>query len=119
VWPVVAAADPNLNAALARLGQASSDQRQALEELLQNLRRQLGGGAVRIGRRGLWGFGRLETVQFVVGDHSYRLVLRAGKLTSEIGDAVGGVGLTHHPVAWSVWTQHLTQEINGTLEQNP
>jgi hypothetical protein len=116
---MVGGADNGVAAALERLGHATGEQRQALESLVQTLRQHLGMGAVRVSRRGLWGFSRLETVQFIVGDHSYRVVVRGGKVVTEIGDAVGGVGLTHHTVAWNEWTQHLTQEIGTTIEENP
>ena len=58
----------------------------------------------------MWGFGRLESARFVVGDHSYRVTLRGGKLVAEIGDAVGGVGLTPQAVPWTTWVERLSHD---------
>jgi hypothetical protein len=118
---VVVAADPDddFRTALQRLQQDSSDQRRALENLVRTLRARLGVGSVRVARRGLWGFGRLESALFVVGDHSYRVTLRGGQVRTEIGDAVGGVGLTPQSVPWPEWAQRITSEIDTIIEQNP
>jgi hypothetical protein len=116
---VAATADDDFRAALQRLQQDSSDQRRALEDLVRTLRSRLGVGSVRVARRGIWGFGRLESALVVVGDHSYRVTLRGGKLRTEIGDAVGGVGLTPASVPWAEWVQRMTSEIDSIVEQNP
>jgi hypothetical protein len=76
-------------------------------------------GAVHLSRRGLWGFGRLESAQLVVGDHSYRIALRGGKIVTAIADAVGGVGLSHYAVPPAQWARRLTHEIDATVEENP
>lgn len=114
-----ASADDGLRAALQRFEQSAADQRRALEDLVRTLRSHLGLGAVRVSRRGLWGFGRLESARFIVGDHSYRVTVRGGKVTAEIGDAVGGVGLTPQAVAWTDWVQRLSDDIDATVEDNP
>jgi hypothetical protein len=116
---VAADAGDDLRAALQRLQQDSSDQRRALEDLVRTLRSSLGVGSVRVGRRGLWGFGRLESAQFVVGDHSYRVTLQGGQVRTEIGDAVGGVGLTPQAVPWPEWSQRITSEIDAIIGRNP
>jgi hypothetical protein len=116
---VAADADADFRVALQRLEQDSSDQRRALEDLVRTLRSHLGVGSVRVARRGLWGFGRLESARFLVGDHSYRVTLRGGKVRTEIGDAVGGVGLTPQPVPWPEWAQRISSEIDAIIEQNP
>ncbi|MGO9876661.1 MAG: hypothetical protein ACLPVY_23045 [Acidimicrobiia bacterium] len=114
-----ASADDGLRAALQRFEQSTKDQRRALEDLVRTLRSHLGLGAVRVSRRGLWGFGRLESARFIVGDHSYRVTVRGGKVTAEIGDAVGGVGLTPHAVTWTDWVQRLNDDVDATIEENP
>ena|ERR1700722_7161995 len=116
---MTAGADDNLRAALGRLQQESTDQRRALNDLVGTLRGHLGIGEVRVARRGLWGFGKLESVHFIVGDHNYRASIRGGQVRAEIGDAVGGVGLTPQAVPWSEWVQRLTAEIDAITEQNP
>ena len=83
------------------------------------LRGRLGVGSVRVSRRGIWGLGRLESALFVVGDHSYRVSLRGGQVRTEIGDAIGGVGLTPAAVPWPEWVQRITAEIDAVIEQNP
>ena len=116
---MAADADADFRGALQRLQQDSSDQRRALDDLVRTLRSRLGVGSVRVARRGLWGFGRLESALFVVGDHSYRVTLRGGQVRTEIGDAIGGVGLTPQSVPWPEWTQRITSEIDAIIEQNP
>jgi len=116
---VVGGADDEIAAAMARLERATGEQREQLQSFVQMLRRHLGVGAVHLSRRGLWGLGRLEAAQFVVGDHSYRIALRGGKIITEIADAVGGVGLSHYAVPPAQWAQRLTHEIDATIEENP
>lgn len=109
----------DIAAALRRIEQSSSAQRDDLESLARTARKRLGVGAVRISRRGIWGFGRLESAQFILGDHNFRVTIRGGKVTSEIGDAIGGVGLTPTSVPWPEWCRRLIAEIDATIEQNP
>jgi len=109
---VAADSGSDLNAALARLQQSSADKRKALDALIRVLRSSLGICQVRVSRRGIWGFGRVESVRFVVGTHSYRLTLVGGKLEAAIGDAIGGVGLTPEVVAYEEWVRSLTYEID-------
>jgi len=116
---VAADAGADFRGALQRLQQDSGDQRRALEDLVRTLRGHLGVGSVRVARRGLWGFGRLESALFVVGDHCYRVSLRGGQVRTEIGDAVGGVGLTPQSVPWPEWVQRITNEIDTVIQQNP
>jgi hypothetical protein len=116
---MTAAPSDDLRLALDRLQQSATDQRRGLEELVRLLRSRLGIGSVRVARRGIWLFGRLESAQFVVGDHSYRVSLRGGQVRTEIGDAVGGVGLTPASVPWSEWVQRITAEIDAVIGQNP
>jgi hypothetical protein len=116
---VGAGANDDLRAALQRFEADTKDQRRALEDLVRTLRSRLGVGTVRVARRGLWGFGKLESAQFLIGDHSYRVSLRGGQVRSEIGDAVGGVSLTPNPVPWADWVQRITADIQAIIDQNP
>ncbi len=112
-------ADDELTQAFARLGRDTANQRDTLESLVKLLRKRLGVGAVRVSRRGLWGFGKLESATFVVGDHSYSVTISGGKVVARIADAVGGVGLSHQPIGWDDWVHTLVAEIDATIAQNP
>jgi hypothetical protein len=116
---VVAGANDDLQAAFERLQSNTTDQRRALEDLVRTLRARLGVGTVRVARRGIWGFGKLESAQFLLGDHSYRVTLRGGQVRTEIGDAIGGVGLTPDSVPWNDWVQRITADIQSIIDQNP
>jgi hypothetical protein len=107
--------DDDLTAALARFSVAQDQRRDELESLVRTARKHLGVGAVRVSRRGIWGFGQLESAQFVVGDHRYEVTLRGGQVTTAIATAVGGVGLAPQPVPRAEWTRRLIDEINTII----
>jgi hypothetical protein len=111
--------DDDLTAALARFSVAQGQRRDELESLVRTARSHLGVGAVRVSRRGIWGFGRLESAQFVVGGHSYQVTMLGGQVVTAIAAAVGGVGLAPQPVARAEWVRRLVEEINTVIQPDP
>lgn len=79
-------------------------------ELLENVSRSLGAvlpAAVRVKRRGLFNSGKARSVEIALGDTVYELREERGQVTAHAGNSVGGVVLSHEPIAIDVWIARL------------
>jgi hypothetical protein len=84
----------------------ASDQHALLENVSRGLAAVLP-AAVRVKRRGLFNSGKARSAEIALGDKVYELREERGQVTAHIGHSVGGVVLSHEPVAIDVWIARL------------
>lgn len=99
-----------LHAFAALAGRLEADHRQLVEFLADGLARALP-GAVTVHRGGVFGSGRVSSVEVLVGERQYELQTARGHVETVVAHVVAGVVLRRDTVPVDAWVEGLLGDV--------